>query len=168
MSMEFQIRKMLETDWNDVARIYQSGMETNIATFQTSCPSYEEWNKSHLKECRCVITRGEAVVGWAALSPVSSRCAYTGVAELSIYMDDQYIRLGLGTKLLNFLIQDSEESGFWMLQSAILQHNEASIRLHEKCGFRQVGYRERIARDKFGIWRNTVMMERRSGLSEFD
>jgi len=166
--MEFKIRKMLETDWNDVARIYQHGMDTNIATFQTSCPSYEEWDKAHLQTCRFVITDGESIAGWTALSPVSSRCVYSGLAEISIYMDDKYSRLGLGTKLLNYLIQESEKNGIWMLQSAILQHNQASICLHEKCGFRKVGYREKIAKDKSGIWRDTVMMEKRSALSDFN
>ncbi len=166
--MESQIRTMIESDWNDVARIYQHGMDTHIATFQTSCPSFEEWDKAHLKECRYVITEDGAVVGWTALSPISSRCVYAGVAEISIYMDEKYIRKGYGTQLLNYLIQESEKCGFWMLQSGILQHNQASIGLHSKCGFRQVGYREKIARDHSGAWKNTVLMERRSELNEYN
>lgn len=166
--MKLQIRNMLKTDWNVVAKIYQYGMDTNIATFQTDCPTFEEWDKSHLKECRYVITEDGTVAGWAALSPVSSRCAYAGVAEVSIYMDENYIRKGYGTKLLSYLIQQSEKYGYWMLQSGILQHNQASIALHNKCGFREVGYREKIAKDHSGVWRNTVLMEKRSTLKEYN
>ncbi len=160
--MDVQIRSMLESDWDEVACIYQQGMDTNIATFQTVCPSYEEWDRSHLKECRFVIIQDGAVVGWTALSPTSSRCVYAGVAEVSIYIEEACAGKGYGTRLLNHLIQESEKCGFWMLQSGILQHNQASLALHGKCGFRQVGFRERIARDHSGVWRNTVLMEKRS------
>ncbi len=166
--MKSHIRRMLKTDWNDVAGIYQSGLNTGIATFQTSCPSYEEWDKSHLKECRFVFMQDDAVVGWVALSPVSSRCVYAGVAEVSIYMDEKYAGKGYGTKLLNHVVVESEKCGFWMLQSGILQHNQASISLHRKCGFREVGYREKIARDQSGVWRNTVLMEKRSALKDYN
>ncbi len=157
-----EIRQMLEGDWKDVSRIYQDGMDTNLATFQCSCPTYEEWDSSHLKSCRLVIVANENIVGWAALSTVSSRCVYAGVAEVSIYIDNNFKGKGLGEKLLNELIYFSEEKGIWTLQSGIMQDNHASIRLHEKCGFRMVGYREKIGCDLFGNWRNTVLMERRS------
>ncbi len=160
--MEYEIRDMKEEDWGDVARIYQNGVSTHVATFQASCPTYEEWDKAHLKICRYVITQNGEIVGWTALSPASSRCGYAGVAELSIYMDEKYRKTGLGTKLLNHLIQESEKAGIWMLQSAIIQENLASLSLHSKCGFRQVGYREKIAKDHMGVWRNTIMMEKRS------
>lgn len=166
--MEYKIRMMLDKDWEDVARIYQEGINTHIATFQTSAPTYEEWDHSHLQKCRFVITINEKVIGWAALTPVSSRCVYSGVAEVSIYVDQKYSGMGYGTKLLQYLIEESEKCGFWMLQSGILQHNQASVQLHTKCGFRQVGYREKIARDHSGEWKNTVLMERRSELKEWN
>lgn len=165
--MEYQIRNMQEEDWRKVADIYQAGMDTNMATFQTECPSYQEFDQSHLSDCRYVITDGNSVAGWAALTPVSSRCVYRGVAEVSIYMDPAHKGKGLGTRLLTHLAEQSEQCGYWTLQAGIMQDNEASIRLHEKCGFRLVGFRERIGQDKFGAWRNTVLMERRSALPEY-
>ncbi|MCE5189880.1 MAG: N-acetyltransferase family protein [Eubacteriales bacterium] len=165
--MNCAIRQMKKADWPEVSRIYQLGMDTNRATFQSECPAWEEWNRSHLKNCRLVITNDEKVAGWAALTAVSGRCVYAGVAEVSIYIDPAMQGLGFGTKLLNALISKSEEEGFWTLQSGILQENIASIRLHERCGFRMVGYRERIGRDRFGTWRNTVLMERRSDSDRF-
>ena len=160
---EMTIRAMLPDDWSAVARIYQQGMDTNRATFQTECPSWQDWNAAHLEPCRLVIFLGGAVAGWAALSRVSSRSVYAGVAELSIYIDETARGKGAGKALMNALITASEEAGFWTLQSGILEDNAASIALHTSSGFRMVGYRERIAKDRFGIWRNTVLMERRSG-----
>jgi phosphinothricin acetyltransferase len=160
--MAYQIRKMSETDWPVVSRIYQEGMDTNQATFQSECPTWEEWNSSHLKVCRLVIEQNNIVFGWAALTAVSGRCVYSGVAEVSIYIGQGYRELGAGKALLKELIHCSEEDGFWTLQSGIMQDNTASIRLHESCGFRTVGYRERIGRDRFGTWRNIVLMEKRS------
>lgn len=165
--MKLEIRTLAEADWPDVSRIYQLGMDTNRATFQTECPSWEEWNRSHLQPSRLVITQDGKVAGWAALTAVSGRCVYAGVAEVSIYIDPVAQGLGIGTKLLLALIADSEREGFWTLQSGILQENEPSIRLHERCGFRMVGYRERIGQDWFGVWRNTVLMERRSDSDRF-
>lgn len=165
--MELNVRTMSESDWPDVSRIYQAGMDTNLATFQTECPSWQEWNASHLDDCRMVIQAGDTVAGWAALTAVSGRCVYAGVAEVSIYIDPGMQRNGAGTKLMNALIQESEKQGYWTLQSGILQENLASIRLHERCGFRMVGYRERIGKDRFGVWRNTVLMERRSSSDAF-
>ena len=166
--MSYQIRGMQKEDWKRVSEIYQQGMDTNIATFQTQCPSYEEFDQSHLKKCRFVITDANAVIGWAALTPVSSRCVYRGVAEVSIYIDAAYAGKGIGTQLLTYLAEQSEKEGIWTLQSGIMQDNIASIRLHEKCGFRMVGYRERIGQDRFGKWRNTVLMERRSQSPQYN
>jgi phosphinothricin acetyltransferase len=160
---EMTIRAMLPDDWSAVARIYQQGMDTNRATFQTECPSWQDWNAAHLERCRLVILLGGEVAGWAALSRVSSRSVYAGVAELSIYIDETARGKGAGKALMNALITDSEAAGFWTLQSGILEDNTASIALHTSSGFRMVGYRERIAQDRFGVWRNTVLMERRSG-----
>ena len=165
---DYRIREMNETDWPDVCRIYQQGMDTNLATFETKCPEWNQWDASHVKSCRLVVTRGEAVQGFAALSAVSGRCVYAGVAELSIYIDEACRGQGLGKALLRQLISCSEENGFWTLQSGIMQENAASISLHEGCGFRRVGYRERIGRDRYGVWRNTVLMERRSNSTPAD
>jgi len=161
-AMEHLIRKMMEADWPEVSRIYQEGMDTNLATFQWKCPSWEEWDKSHLEECRWVATSENSLLGWAALTPVSGRCVFAGVAEVSVYVSTDAKRNGIGGALLFELIRSSEKNGFWMLQSGIMQDNIPSIRLHERCGFRMVGYREKIGRDRFGIWRNIVLMERRS------
>ncbi|MEA4946103.1 MAG: N-acetyltransferase family protein [Oscillospiraceae bacterium] len=166
--MAYQIRPMLDSDWPAVRRIYGEGMDTNLATFQSECPTWEEWDASHLKDCRLVITEAGRVLGWAALTAVSGRCVYAGVAEVSIYIAQDHRGQGAGKALLLELIRFSEKSGFWTLQSGIMQNNAASIRLHESCGFRMVGYREKIGRDRFGTWRNTVLMEKRSASDRFD
>ncbi len=160
--MNIYIREAQQGDWKDISRIYQEGMDTNIATFQTSCPSYEEWDNSRLKVCRLVICVDNHIAGWAALSSASNRCVYAGVAESSIYMDKGYQGMGLGSRLLSGLVEKSEEAGFWTLQSVILEDNIPSIELHKKCGFRVVGYREKIGCDRFGKWKNTILMEKRS------
>ncbi len=165
--MDLQIREMLSSDWPAVSQIYQEGMDTNSATFQTECPAWDAWNTSHLKAGRLCAVDGGTVTGWAALSAVSSRCVYAGVAEVSIYIGKRYQGRGIGKALMLALIRLSEENGFWTLQSGIMQENAASIRLHESCGFRMVGYREMIGRDRFGKWRNTVLMERRSPSDRF-
>ena len=154
-------------DFEDICRIYKEGIDTGTATFQTECPSYEEWDSSHLDFCRLVYAENQKILGWVALSPVSGRCAYKGVAEVSIYIGKDSRGKGVGTKLLGAAIAEAEENGIWTLQSTILENNPASIALHEKCGFRMVGFREKIARDRFGVWRNSVFMERRSGLEKF-
>ena len=165
--MKVEIRPMTEADWPDVSRIYQQGMDTNRATFQVKCPAWEEWNRSHLANCRFVAVSEGCVIGWVALSGVSSRCVYAGVAELSVYIDSAAQGKGVGSALLNAQIHAAEQTGYWMLQSGIFEDNTASIRLHERCGFRLVGYRERIGKDRFGVWRNTVLMERRSCLPQY-
>lgn len=166
--MKLAIRPMNERDWPDVAEIYRQGIATGKATFQSDTPEYREWDASHLPTCRFVAIAAEKVAGWAALSGVSSRCVYKGVAEVSIYIAEQVRKNGIGQKLLNYLIEQSEKAGIWTLQSGIMSDNLASIRLHEKCGFRKVGYRERIGRDISGVWRSTVLMEKRSSTSGID
>lgn len=155
------IRPMVTTDWNIVKDIYLEGIETNLATFQTDCPTFDEWDNSHLKFGRFVIEDDTGVLGWAALTPVSSRCVYSGVAEVSIYIAESARGKGVGVSLLNNLVKSSEDNDIWTLQAGIMQDNIASIKLHEKCGFRIVGYRERIGKDRYGVWRNTILMERR-------
>lgn len=163
--MADNLRPFIPEDWEAVNRIYKQGIDTNLATFQTSCPAYEAWDSAHLSCCRLVYVLEGRVVGWAALSPVSSCCVYRGVAELSIYIDETVRGSGIGTQLLNRIITDSQTHGIWTLQSGIIQDNKASILLHRKCGFREVGCREKIARNAHGEWKNTVLMERRSTLN---
>lgn len=161
--MELLIRPMNEQDWPDIAEIYRQGIATGKATFQSEIPEYKDWNTSHLSICRFVAIIDEKVAGWVALSGVSSRCVYQGVAEVSVYIAGVNRNNGVGQKLLNYLIKQSEKDGIWTLQSGVMDDNLASIHLHEICGFRNVGYREKIGRDISGHWRNTVLMERRSG-----
>nr|WP_319488678.1 GNAT family N-acetyltransferase [uncultured Caproiciproducens sp.] len=166
--MEKNIRLFIENDWDDVKKIYHQGINTNLATFRTTCPSYPEWNNSYYEICRYVCEQDGKVVGWAALSPVSSRCIYSGVAEINIYVINKLKHQGIGTLLLNRIVEMSEKNGIWSLQANIMQNNYSCILLYEKCGFRKVGYFDRIARDRFGTWRKTVLLEKRSDLDNFD
>ena len=159
--MEYTVRPMELDDWSEVVEIYYQGIQTNNATFNTSCPSFEEWDKAHIEECRLVAQLDGEVVGWAALCRYSQRECYKGVAEVSVYVDINHRGRGVGALLLGTLVTESEDAGYWTLQSSIMQTNIPSIKLHEKCGFRSVGFRERIAKDRFGVWRNTVIMEHR-------
>ena len=156
------IRPMIDNDWERVSEIYKQGMEGGTATFNTECPSFEEWDKGHIKECRFVYEDEGKVIGWVAISPTSSRCVYKGCVEMSIYVDQKYRGHGVGTALVNELIKGSEKAGYWSIYSAIISINRASIALHKKCGFREIGYRERIAKDRFGEWQNTTLMEYRA------
>lgn len=156
------IRPMIDNDWERVSEIYKQGMEGGTATFNTECPSFEEWDKGHIKDCRFVYEDDGKVIGWVAISPTSSRCVYKGCVEMSIYVDQEYRGHGVGTALVNELIKRSEKAGFWSIYSAIISINKASIALHKKCGFREIGYRERIAKDRFGEWQNTTLMEYRA------
>jgi L-amino acid N-acyltransferase YncA len=164
---QFTVRAMEDGDWPEVARIYQEGMDDNLATFQTACPPWTEWDAAHLKDCRLVATNDVRVAGWTALAPYSSRCVYAGVAHVSIYIGREARGMGAGKALLLALIAASEEAGFWTLQSGIMGNNLASVALHESCGFRLVGYREKIGKDRFGVWRSTLLMERRSSRDDF-
>ncbi len=160
--MNIQVIKMLPQHWQDVARIYAEGIATGNATFQKDIPSWKEWNSSHLQNCRFLALNTEGVVlGWAALTPVSGRCVYAGVAEVSVYVTPQYSGHGVGKILMNALIESSETDGLWTLQAGIFPENIGSVRLHESVGFRQIGRRERIGKMD-GKWRDTLLLERRS------
>lgn len=153
---------MLPKHWPEVERIYQDGIDTNQATFETQTPSWKAWDAGHLLTPRLVAkANDDFILGWAALSPISKREVYRGVAEVSIYIDVKNLGQGIGKKLLTSLISQSEAAGIWMLQAVTFPENEASVRLHEKLGFRLVGQRERIAQ-QHGVWRDTVILERRS------
>lgn len=162
--MNYEVEFMKASDWTKVAEIYTEGIMTKIATFQSEAPSWEEWNKGHCESCRLVARDGDTILGWAALSPVSSRCVYAGVAEVSIYIDKQYQGQKVGTALLEKLIELSEENGYWTLQSGIIKENTSSLNLHRKCGFREIGYRERLGKMDKGKWHDVVLVERRSKL----
>nr|WP_276901160.1 GNAT family N-acetyltransferase [Pedobacter kyonggii] len=156
-----EIRNLLASDWEAVKLIYEKGIGTGNATFQTSAPSWEEWDSSHLAGCRILADEVGKVVGWAALTPVSSRCVYAGVAEVSVYVDPAFSGIGIGLTLLDRLVNLSEAEGIWTLQAGIFPENIASLRIHEKAGFRILGTREKIGKQD-GIWRDTVLLERRS------
>lgn len=160
--MEYNIDEMKSTDWEQVKNIYLEGIKTGVATFQTEAPVWENWDKGHLNTCRLVARSGNCIAGWVALSPTSGRSCYSGVVEVSIYISEKYKGQGIGTVLLKKVIEQSEESGIWTLYCSIIRENTASIALHKKCGFREIGIREKIAKMDNGIWHDTVLMERRS------
>ena len=156
------LRPMTGEDWPQAAAIYRQALEEGRSTFQTLCPSWEEWDRGHLPVCRLAAEEAGRLAGWCALSPTSSRECYRGVAEVSIYLDRAFRGRGVGRMLLERLCAQSEKEGIWSLYAAVFAQNQASIRLFRSCGFREIGYRERIARDRFGQWQNTVLLERRS------
>lgn len=145
----------------DVSRIYAEGVATGIATFETKIPSWEDWDDKFLKPCRFVVFIDNTIVAWCALSGVSKRTVYGGVAEDTLYVANDYQGKGIGKQLLAHLINESEKEGFWTLQAAIFPQNTASIHLHEVCGFRILGFREQVAQ-RDGIWHDNVLLERRS------
>jgi len=159
--MDVIVAKMRDEDWEAVQAIYRDGIATRHATFETDVPGWEEWNEGHLCDGRLVAREGNKLVAWAALSPVSGRRAYSGVAEVSIYVAASARQRGIGKALLEALVAESERAGIWTLQASVFPENVASIFLHRACGFREVGYRERIGQTN-GVWRNTILMERRS------
>ena len=155
------IERMESSDWPAVECIYREGIAGGNATFETESPGWETWNSRHHLHSRLVARSGERILGWAALSPVSARRVYAGVAEVSVYVASATQGRGIGKALLAALIEASEANGIWTLQASIFPENVASVRLHEACGFREVGRRERIAQLR-GKWRDTVILERRS------
>ena len=155
------IREMVKEDWAQVSAIYAQGIASGISTFNASCPTYEEWDASHCRDCRFVYLIDGQVVAWAALAPVSSRSVYRGCAELSIYADRSCHRKGVGTALVRTLVAEAQRKGYWSLWSSVISTNAASLALHKKCGFREIGYRERVAKDIFGLWQNTTLLELR-------
>ena len=152
---------MTAADWPAVEAIYAAGIATGDATFESGTPSWADWDRGHLATARLVARRGREVVGWAALSPVSNRGVYRGVAELSVYVSPAQARQGIGRALLDALVSQSEAAGIWTLQTGVFPENSASLALHATCGFRVVGTRERIGAMR-GRWRDVVLLERRS------
>jgi phosphinothricin acetyltransferase len=158
---------MLPEDWPEVRRIYEEGILTGIATFETNVPTFEIWDAGHMPSCRLVAANGDVLLGWAALSPVSGRCVYGGVAEVSIYIGAANRGHGIGRQLMEALITASEVEGLWTLQSGIFPQNRESIHLHEKAGFRYIGKRERVAKRE-GTWYDNLLYERRSKVVGID
>jgi phosphinothricin acetyltransferase len=155
------IRGARPDDWPRIADIYAAGIATRNATFETEVPSFEEWDAAHLAEHRFVATGGDQVIGWVALTGYSDRCCYSGVADLSVYVDPTAQGRGVGRALVEHLVADTEGSGIWTLQAGVFPENAASLALHRSCGFRVVGTRERIG-ELDGVWRDVVLLERRS------
>lgn len=163
--MDFIIDSMQPRDWELVREIYVEGIATEQATFETEAPDWERWDAGHLLQCRLVARSGDgipnSIFGWAALSPVSKRTVYAGVAEVSVYVAASARGRGVGGALMRALIEASEQHGVWTLQSSVFPENRASIALHLNHGFRELGRRERIAQ-LYGVWRDTIVLERRS------
>jgi phosphinothricin acetyltransferase len=162
-----QIRALEAADWPAIRAIYLEGIATGHATFETKAPSWEAWDATHFPAPRLVAFSDERAIGWAALGRISTRAVYAGEAEVSIYVADGSRGLGVGRALLLKLIADSEANGVWTLQANIFPENAASLALHKSCGFREVGRRERIGKMK-GVWRDTMLLERRSQVAGAD
>ncbi|MEO8795635.1 MAG: N-acetyltransferase family protein [Daejeonella sp.] len=158
-----QLSALLPKHWPAVKEIYEQGIETGIATLETKAPEWEAWDKAHLVHSRFIAEDQKEILGWAALSAVSGRCVYAGVAEVSIYIAAKARGKGIGKILLEKLISESEKQNLWTLQAGIFKENIASIALHEKCGFRTIGYREKIGKLK-NEWKDVALLERRSKL----
>jgi L-amino acid N-acyltransferase YncA len=158
---EIQVRALGKADWPTVRDIYLEGIATGHATFETEAPAWEAWDATHFPAPRLVVVSDERVIGWAALGRISSRAVYAGEAEVSIYVANGARGLGVGRTLLQKLIADSETNDIWTLQANVFPENTASLAVHKSCGFREVGRRERIGKMK-GVWRDTLLLERRS------
>ena len=160
------IRPFEPADWEAVSQIYAEGAVSGKAVFHYEKPSWEGWDSSHIKACRLVAEENGVVVGWTALRPVSDKCMDKGAAKVSTYVSTDARGKGIGKALMNALIEASEREGIWSLQPSVISENAASIRLCETCGFRRVGYREKINRYDNGVWHNLVLFERRSKVVE--
>ena len=159
--MSYVVDRMRASDWEQVRAIYLEGIRSGHSTFETEAPSWEKWDEGHLQIARLVLRDDERVLGWAALSPVSRRAVYRGVAELTVYVAESARSQGIGKTLLEALVDESEKNGIWTLQASIFPENTHSVKLHRRCGFREVGRRERIAKLN-SVWRDTLLFERRS------
>ncbi len=171
-SKDISIENMSFADWPMVKEIFLEGVTTGNATFEDDSPEWEEWDSSHIKECRYVARNGNKILGWAALTPLSDRCIYAGVAEISVYVAKESQGIGIGKKLLSSLINGSEQIGIWTLQAGVFAENIASIVIHKKLGFREIGYREKLGKMSYGPfkgkWRDVVLFERRSRITGVD
>ncbi len=160
--MNIEICEMTKEDWPEVSEIYSWWLENGNITFHKKCPPYDDWDKGHLKDCRFIAKADGKTAGFCVLSPTSQREAYKGVVEISIYLKNGYTGYGIGKMLIEKMINESEKKGYWTLYASIFSINKQCINMLEKCGFRYIGYREKISKDKFGVWQDTTYMERRS------
>jgi len=156
-----EIRNFFEKDWEEIKYIYKSGMKTGIATFENELPDWKKFNSEHLEYCRFVAVESGKIIGWIALSLMNNKKYYSGVAEVSVYIHEGFRGRGVGRYLLKNVIVESGKFGLWTLQAKIIEDNISSIKLHKKCGFRLVGIRENLGRDKNGIFKNVWLMERK-------
>ena len=163
-----EIRAIPRRDIPQVIEIYSQGLLGGHSTFNTQAPTTDEWDKGHLEICRLGAYEGDKLIGWSALSPTSSRDCYKGVCEVSLYVRDGYQGKGVGSLLMARTVEESEKQGIWCLYAAIFSINVASIKMCLKNGWREVGIREKIAKDRFGVWQNTTVMERRSKIVGID
>jgi L-amino acid N-acyltransferase YncA len=161
--VDFHITAMNSDDWPAIRDVYSEGIATGNATFEIETPDWAKWDHGHLPDCRLIARDGQRVIGWAALSPVSGRRVYSGVAEVSVYVGTVARGRGVGKRLLQSLIEQSERCGIWTLQAGIFPENIASIALHKSCGFREVGVRHKLGQ-RDGIWRDVLLLERRSSI----
>src|SRR5215470_11724007 len=161
--MDIQFSNLRDSDWSRIREIYMEGIATGNATFETEAPRWAAWDATHRRDCRLIALSDGHIIGWGALAPVSATQVYVGVAEVSIYVAESVRGHGVGQRLLATLIEESEREGIWTLQAGIFPENTASIALHEKCGFRKVGVRERLGQLR-GQWRDVILLERRSKL----
>jgi L-amino acid N-acyltransferase YncA len=165
-NMEYKITKMIPEDWEQVKLIYQEGILTGNATFENDAPDWDKWDSCHIPACRFVARLGAEIFGWAALSPVSNRCVYSGVAEISVYVKKKYQKQGVGNTLLAAIINASELDGIWTLEAGIFPENTKSINLHKKYGFREIGRKMKLGKMVYGpykgVWRDVFLLERRS------
>jgi L-amino acid N-acyltransferase YncA len=159
--MNLKFKPITANDWNSIATIYKQGIETGDATFEQDVPSWEDWDASHIEKCRIATILENQIVGWAALTQVSGRCIYAGVAEVSVYVHENFRGKKIGLQLLQKIIEESEKENFWSLQSGIFPENKASLSIHDQAGFRIIGIREKIGKMN-GKWRNNTILERRS------
>lgn len=166
-SVKILIRPMEVGDWSSVSQIYGEGLETGFATFEKETPAFDSWDSAHMKTCRLVAVKENEILGWAALSPVSSRCVYGGIGEVSVYVGENNRGLGVGKRLMETLIEESEKEGLWTLQSGIFPENMGSIKLHEEVGFRFIGKREKVGKLD-GVWKDNLLYERRSKIAGVD
>lgn len=170
--MKYLVDTMNPEDWKQVRSIYLDGIKTGNSTFEADVPEWEKWDSAHLPEHRLVIRSGDRILAWIALSPVSSRRVYSGIAEVSLYVSAEHRGQGIGSVLLKALIESSEKGGIWTLQGGIFPENTASLRLVKKHGFRQIGKRKKVGKmthgDLAGKWRDVILVERRSEVAGID
>jgi len=170
--MEYMIDNMKPEDWQQVRSIYREGIGTGNSTFEADAPDWDKWDSAHLQEHRLVVREGNTILAWAALSPVSARSVYAGVAELSLYVTAAHRGKGIGAALLNAIIDSTERAGLWTLQGGIFPENVPSLRLVKKHGFKEIGKREKIGKMTYGnlagTWRDVILVERRSAVTGID